>query len=170
MDPAEATWTADWLWSLPLIVGCVVIHVVGLGLINERVVRTLGGAVDRRRFLWTFSVVIGAVALLATALHGLEGAIWATAYRLLGALPDFRTAMLYSLGAMATYGHASLFLEGRWQMMGALEALNGMLLFGLTTAFLFAVIQKVWPLGTRGPGPRGPARSAGGSQAVQLGL
>jgi len=33
---------------------------------------------------------------------------------------------------------------------GALEALNGMLLFGLTTAFLFALIQKVWPLGSRG--------------------
>jgi len=34
-------------------------------------------------------------------------------------------------------------------LMGALEAPNGMLLFGLTTAFLFAMIQKVWPLGTR---------------------
>jgi hypothetical protein len=36
-----------------------------------------------------------------------------------------------------------------WQLMGPLEALNGMLLFGLTTAFMFAVIQKVWPLGSR---------------------
>ena len=33
--------------------------------------------------------------------------------------------------------------------MGALEALNGMLLFGLTTAFLFAMIQRVWPIGSR---------------------
>jgi hypothetical protein len=46
--------------------------------------------------------------------------------------------------------HANLFLEEQcleeqWQLMGALEALNGMLLFGLTTAFLFAMIQKVWP-------------------------
>jgi hypothetical protein len=150
MDPAAAPWTVDWLWSMPLIVTCVVIHVVGLSLINERVVRVLAGAVDRRRFMLTFSLVIGAVALLATALHGLEGGIWAAAYVLLGALPDSRSAMLYSLGAMATYGHASLHLEPRWQMMGALEALNGMLLFGLTTAFLFAVIQKVWPLGSRG--------------------
>ena len=50
----------------------------------------------------------------------------------------------------ASYGHATLFLEEQWQLMGALEALNGMLLFGLTTAFLFAMIQKVWPLGSRG--------------------
>ena len=55
-----------------------------------------------------------------------------------------RSAMLYSLGAMTTYGHKNLVLEDRWQMMGALEALNGMLLFGLTTAFLFAMIQHVW--------------------------
>jgi len=34
-------------------------------------------------------------------------------------------------------------------MMGALEALNVMLLFGLTTAFLFAMIQEVWPIRSR---------------------
>jgi hypothetical protein len=33
--------------------------------------------------------------------------------------------------------------------MGALEAVNGMLLFGLSTAFLFAMIQRVWPLGSK---------------------
>ena len=50
---------------------------------------------------------------------------------------------------MTTYGHESVSLEPQWQMMGALEALNGMLLFGLTTAFLFAMIQEVWPLAIR---------------------
>jgi hypothetical protein len=47
-------------------------------------------------------------------------------------------------------GHTNLFLEEQWQLTGALEALNGILLFGLTTAFLFAMIQKVWPLGSGG--------------------
>jgi hypothetical protein len=57
--------------------------------------------------------------------------------------------MLYSLSAMTAYGHANLYLQAHWQLMGALEAVNGMLLFGLTTAFLFAMIQGVWPLGRR---------------------
>jgi hypothetical protein len=105
--------------------------------------------VDRADFMPKFVVVIGGTSLLATILHGTETAIWAGAYRLLDALPDKRSAMLYSLGAMTTYGHANLFLAPRWQLMGALEALNGMLLFGLTTAFLFAMIQRVWPLGSR---------------------
>jgi hypothetical protein len=34
--------------------------------------------------------------------------------------------------------------------MGAIEALNGCLLFGLTTAFMFGMIQKVWVLGKNG--------------------
>ena len=142
-------WSGNWAWSLPLIVLSVIIHVIGLGLINESVVRVLSGAMERRRFLAAV-VVMGVTALLATVLHGIEAATWAAAYRLLGALPDTKAAMLYSLSAMTSYGHANLFLEEQWQLMGALEALNGMLLFGLTTAFLFAMIQKVWPLGSGG--------------------
>jgi hypothetical protein len=141
---------ANWAWSLPLIVLNVVIHVIGLALIYERVVHVLSGAMERRRFIPKFVVVIGIAALSAAVLHSIEAATWATAYRLLGALPDSRSAMLYSLSAMTSYGHANLFLEEQWQLMGALEALNGMLLFGLTTACLFAMIQKVWPQGSRG--------------------
>jgi hypothetical protein len=150
MNPTDAgTWIGDWAWSLPLIVLTVVIHVCGLALIGERVVGAMSSSVDRRSFMPKFAVVMGVTALMATILHGIEGGIWAAAYRFLGALPDNRSAMLYSLSAMTTYGHANLFLKDRWQLMGALEALNGMLLFGLTTAFLFAMIQRVWPLGSR---------------------
>ncbi len=95
--------------------------------------------------LWSSpTFVIGATGLSVTILHGIEGSVWAVAYRLLGALPDVKSAMLYSLNAMTSYGHANLYLEPRWEMMGALEALNGWILFGLTTAFLFNVIQKSW--------------------------
>jgi MFS superfamily sulfate permease-like transporter len=143
------TWTGDWAWSLPLIVLTVVIHVCGLALIGESVVKVLAESADRRRFIFKFAAVMAVTSLLATILHGIEGAIWAAAYSFLGALPDARTAMLYSISAMTSYGHAALYLKDKWQMMGALEALNGMLLFGLTTAFLFAMIQRVWPIGSR---------------------
>ena len=142
-------WVAEWAWSLPLILLTVVIHVFGLGLINERVVRALSRSVDRRRLVPLFALVMGIAILLVTALHGIEGVAWAAAYRFLGAVPDAKSAMLYSLNAMTTYGHESVSLEPQWQMMGALEALNGMLLFGLTTAVLFAMIQEVWPLSLR---------------------
>jgi hypothetical protein len=152
MDLSEAAaWDTNWAWSLPLIVLTVVIHVFGLALIDQRVVRVLSGIVGRRRFIPLFAVVVGAAALLATGLHAGEAAVWAAAYRLLGAMPDTKSAMLYSVGAMTTYGHAPVYLNPHWEMMGALEALNGMLLFGLTTAFLFSMIQKVLPEHRRGP-------------------
>jgi hypothetical protein len=139
-----ATWDVDWLWGLPLIVMSVIIHVAGLMFISRKVVKTMSVAVVRRRFLSAFILVMGMVALLTTMLHGAEGVLWAAAYRLLDALPDGRSAMLYSLSAMTSYGHANLFLKDQWQLMGALEALNGTLLFGLTTAVTFAMIREVW--------------------------
>jgi len=127
----------------------VVIHVFGLALINDQVVRVLGRTAKRRSFIPLFAGVMAVAVLLATALHGIEAVAWAGAFRLLGAMPDNKSAMLYSLNAMTTYGHESVSLEQHWQMMGALEALNGMLLFGLTTAFLFAMIQEVWQIHRR---------------------
>ena len=53
--------------------------------------------------------------------------------------------MLYSLGAMTTYGHTSVHLNPQWELLGAMEALEGMLLFGLTTAFLFSIFRAVSP-------------------------
>jgi hypothetical protein len=52
--------------------------------------------------------------------------------------------MLYSPNAITSYGHTNLNLENHWHLMGALEALNGRLLFGLTTAFLFGMIERIW--------------------------
>jgi len=133
--------TADWALGLPLIVLTVVVHAVGLGLMIQGTGR-ISGLIWHCHTRATFVVLIGASTLLATCLHAMEAVIWATAYWLLGALPDFRSSVLYSMNAMTSYGHTNLSLEDRWQYMGALEALNGWLLFGLTTAFLVAVIHK----------------------------
>jgi hypothetical protein len=143
---AVGNWHSNWAWSLPLIVLNLVIHLFGLVFINARVVSVLSGAMEHRRFAPTFAVIIGVTALLATVLHALEAGVWAAAYRLLGAMPDNKSAMLFSLNAITSYGHANLDLERHWQLMGALEALNGVLLFGLTTAFLFAVTRRVLSL------------------------
>src|SRR5215469_17913905 len=98
MNAVEAgEWSADWAWSLPLIVLSVVIHVVGLGLMNESVVRILVGGMQNRNFIFRFAAVMGITVLLVTALHGIEAAVWAISYWLLGALPDPKLEMLYSL-------------------------------------------------------------------------
>ncbi len=52
--------------------------------------------------------------------------------------------MEFSLGAMTTFGAGGGHLGAEWKLMGPLEALNGWILFGLTTAFLFTIIRDVW--------------------------
>lgn len=138
-------WNANWAWALPLIFVTVVLHVLVLGFINTRVVLALKSFRQRRNFMVLFVIVMGIVTMLATVLHAFEAGIWAWAYHELGALPNAKEARLYSLSAITTYGHAELFLAPHWRLMGALEALNGLLLFGLTTAFLYAHVQRVWP-------------------------
>ena len=152
---APDSWIADWLWGLPLIVIASVIHVIGLGAIELGMRRGIRRA-GRAGGLMAFAVAVAATVLATTALHGVGAGVWAAAYLWLDALPDKRSAMLYSIGAMTTFGHESHNLAGRWQMLGALEALNGMLLFGLTTAFLYSTIRNIrimmkaarpWPTG-----------------------
>src|SRR6476660_3930386 len=71
-------------------------------------------------------------------------AAWAGAYWWLGALDSFTDASVYALATMTTFEIPGLTLPSRFQMISALEAVNGVLLFGISTAFLFAVIQVHW--------------------------
>ena len=135
-------WSSDWTFGLPLIVLTLVIHVLGLLFIDEKVARVKKDVVERYGYRLVFVVIIGATAMSIALMHGIEAVLWAVIYWIFGALPDYPDAVLYSLSAMTSYGHANIVLEKRWQLLGALESLNGMLLFGVTTAFLFGIIQR----------------------------
>jgi len=146
MDFLETTtWFIDWVPSLPLILLTVVVHVFGLALIQDAVIHVLKDIPVQRRFMYRFAVVMTIAVLLMIVLHALEAIAWGLAYKMLGLFSNFRSAMLYSLGAMTGFGAGSLSLPAQWLMMGVLQSLAGLLLFGLTTAFMFAMIQAVWP-------------------------
>ncbi len=140
-------WRSVWLWSIPLIVVTIVFHSFALGLLS-RGLRTLLEEEKNKRLTHTLSIfVVGGSSLCTICLHGLEAWMWSIAYHLLGTLGgDRKDAMLYSISVMTTVGGTPLHLEPSWAIMGPLEALDGWILFGLTAAFLFALIQKVWSL------------------------
>ncbi len=85
--------------------------------------------------------IITTMGLLLAALHMIEAGFWAAAYWWLGALGSPEAAMLYSIDSIATRGASGLMLQPHWQIMGALEAADGVLLFGISTAFIFTVMQ-----------------------------
>jgi hypothetical protein len=148
-DVAEEAWSNNWAWGLPLIVLTVLVHALVLVEIRDRIVLQLPLALHARRSSMVLALLMVVSVLMLTVLHAVEAGAWAGAYVALGARPDAASAMLYSLSAMTSYGHADVFLAKHWQLMGAIEALNGMMLFGLSTAFLFAVLREHWPTRVR---------------------
>ncbi|MBS7788620.1 hypothetical protein KTR66_01365 [Roseococcus sp. SDR] len=135
-----------WVWGVPLIAVTVVIHVLGLGLIRLLLgdFYELGPAQAPARLLG-FATFMGLTVTLITTLHVVQAIVWALAYLWLGALTDSREAILYSLNALTSFGHTQISLPEHWQVLGALEALNGIMMFTLSGAFLFGMIQRAWP-------------------------
>jgi hypothetical protein len=145
----------NWICGLSIIALTMTIHgtgVVWIALVDASIrVRIERKIRLRWRHVLEFSVgVIGVVGLLLAVLHGIEAALWAAAYWWLGAINSPADAILYSIDSISTRGGSGLMLERHWRLMGALEAVDGMLLFGISTAFVFAVMQSYWPLLTRG--------------------
>lgn len=75
--------------------------------------------------------------------HMIEIMLWATVYRLVGELPNFEDAMYFSAITFATIGYGDITLSNEWRLASAIEGVNGILLFGWTTAFLFKV-SELW--------------------------
>jgi len=142
-----------WTWGLLLIVLTVAIHAIGVVVLALVSLRIRARLADRRLGLrYVIPLVIGVVAaagLLLAVLHGIEAAIWAAAYLWLGAIDSPLEAILYSVDSMSTRGASGLTLHGHWRMIGALEAVDGMLLFGISTAYIFALMQGYWPMLSR---------------------
>ena len=135
------------MWSLALIAITIAIHLAGIGSIVNVIERFRSALLRSKRYLGstpTTVALILAVALGLAVLHGFECLIWAVAFVRLGALLSPAEAALYSVDSMTTRGASGLHLEANWRMMGAVEAGDGMLLFGISTAFLFYVMMRLW--------------------------
>jgi len=75
--------------------------------------------------------------------HLIEIALWAALLIICREFPDFRTAYYYSAGNYTTLASGDLIATPSWKLLGPLEAANGMLMFGVSTAIIFAVIQRL---------------------------
>jgi hypothetical protein len=145
MHQMWGTWGSSWTWSLLLVAITVAIHAFGVVFIKHGIDR-FQTATARPIFYTTLGSVsiIVIVALLLASLHAIESLVWAWLYVLLGAIPTPADAALYSVDSMTTRGASGIVLSEQWRMMGATEAGDGMLLFGISTAFLFYVMQRLW--------------------------
>ena len=88
-------------------------------------------------------VVIVAICVLFTA-HLAETAIWAAFFWKSGQLSSFADSWYFAGTSHTTLGYGDLVLKKPWRSLGPISAINGLLTFGCSTAFLFLVLQNIW--------------------------
>ncbi len=108
------------------------------------------GAPEIRKIL---SILVK-TALVLISLHAAEVFLWSLVLHSLpsGGLFSLEEAMYLSFTTFTTLGYGDVTLQGPSRMLTGIEALNGVLLIGWSTALSFAVIQKIWE-GTEHPHP-----------------
>jgi hypothetical protein len=83
------------------------------------------------------------VTLITAVAHLIQIALWALVYLLCGEMATFETAFYFSAQNYTALGYGDVALSPRWRLLGPLEAINGLLLFGLSTAVMFAVLSRL---------------------------
>jgi hypothetical protein len=83
------------------------------------------------------------VTLITAAMHLIEIALWAIVFLLCGEMATFEKAFYFSAVNYTALGYGDIVLSERWRLLGPLEAINGLLLFGLSTAVMFAVLDRL---------------------------
>ena len=75
--------------------------------------------------------------------HLPEIGLWAALLVLCGEFQELGTAYYHSAVNYTTLGYGDLLLTPAWRMLGPMEATNGALMFGLSAAMVFAVVQRL---------------------------
>src|SRR5262249_22923959 len=92
---------------------------------------------------WKSVVVMTSVTVITAAAHLTQMALWAVALQAVGNLPTFEQAFYYSAENYTALGSGDIPLPARWRLLGPLEAINGLLLFGLSPSVMFAVMSRL---------------------------
>jgi hypothetical protein len=103
---------------------------------------------ERRRgrigkgFRIDFAIVVVAMSLVFVA-HLIEMALWAGLFLICGEFHEFGIAYYFSAVNYTTLGYGDLIMSPSWKLLGPLEAADGALMFGVSTAMIFTVIVRL---------------------------
>jgi hypothetical protein len=93
--------------------------------------------------IWQNVAVMLIVSLATAVVHLIQIALWALAVLLCGQIANFESAFYFSAQNYTALGYGDVVLSQRWRLLGPLEAINGLLLFGLSTAVMFGVMSHL---------------------------
>jgi Ion channel len=92
---------------------------------------------------WINLAIAGQAISLAFLAHLIEIALWAGLFVVCGEFHEFATAYYHSAVNYTTLGYGDIIMSPSWRLLGPLEAADGALMFGVSTAMIFAVTQRL---------------------------
>ena len=95
------------------------------------------------RSFWIDTGIVTLAILYALVAHLVEIAFWAVLYIVCGEFSDFGTAYYHSAVNYTSLGYGDLIMSPSWKLLGPVETTNGLLLFGVSTAMIFTIIQRL---------------------------
>jgi hypothetical protein len=94
-------------------------------------------------YFWRNIAIITGATLLSLAAHVLAIAMWGLVFTFCGEFYQLPRAVYHSAMNYTTLGDSEKVMSGSWKILGPLEAANGMLMFGVSTTLLFAIVQRL---------------------------
>jgi hypothetical protein len=104
-------------------------------------VRVASAIKTPRQSFRLITVMIATVSFLMAA-HCVEVLVWSLAYAILGVAPKGTDLIYFAFVNYTTLGYGDVMPVERWHLLGPLTAMNGILLFGWSTAVIFEVLRK----------------------------
>ena len=92
---------------------------------------------------WKSTAVMAIVTLITAVAHLTQIGLWAAAFLLCGQVSTLETAFCLSAQNFTAFGYGDVVLSERWRLLSPLEATNGLLFFGMSTAVLFAIMSQL---------------------------
>lgn len=130
--------------GLPTLVFCVALQSLFVNLALRGYARVKARLARQRR--WRSLWVLTTVMLLMLVGSFLQMAMWALLFLALGEFEDYATAAYHSAVNFTTLGYGDVVMSPRWRLLGALEAANGILMFGVSTAMMTAAVIELLKL------------------------
>jgi hypothetical protein len=129
--------------------GISVINIAIHSLIMAIVVRVaqIAGAKSRPHPSLFLAAVMVPIVSVLMATHALEVLVWSAAYAIVDAAADEANLVYFAFVNYTTLGYGDIVPLERWRLLGPITAMNGVLLFGWSTAVLFEVLRKTMARG-----------------------
>ena len=139
---------SELVLAFVIVAVCVIIHITGMASLMTLLLRRRA-QIEQHPGLINRSLLLIVVFGIVIVLHLVQTIVWALFYYSRSLFQNFETALYFSLKTYTTVGYGDTLLPERWRLLGGIEGLCGVLLCGVSTAFIFAILNALFQIRTQ---------------------